>query len=206
MKKRLLVFIVATIMLLCTAAFTMVGCGSEAEKLEYSVTVLAPDGKPQKDVTVSWRQSGKTHGSAKTDEDGVAKASIPAGTYNVVLSDIGEGLSYDDISVSSSMRDITLPLQAVKVTYSATVSDKAGAPAAGVTVTWSNDNGVAGTAVTGADGRAESELDYGEYTVTVSNLPAGNIYTDIKTVTGSAPTAVIELRDGAAVGFGQDRQ
>lgn len=176
----------------------MVGCGSDAEKLEYSVTVLTPDLRPQKDVTVSWRQSGKTHGSAKTGEDGVAKASIPAGTYNVVLSGIGEGLSYDDISVSSSMRDITLPLQVVKIKYSAAVSDKAGAPAVGVTVTWSNDKGVAGTAVTDADGKAESELDYAEYTVTVSNLPDGNVYTDTKTVTGKAPTAVIELRDGTA--------
>ncbi len=179
----------------------MVGCGSEAEKLEYSVTVLAPDGKPQKDVTVSWQQSGKTHGSAKTGEDGVATAMVPAGTYKVVLSDIGEGLTYDDISVTSSLREITLSLQAVKVAYSATVMDKTGAIAVGVTVTWANDNGVAGTAVTGADGKAECELDYGEYTVTVSNLPDGNIYTDTKTVTGQAPTAVIELRDGAAVKY-----
>lgn len=176
----------------------MVGCDSDAEKLEYSVTVLAPDGKPQKDVTVSWRQSGKTHGSAKTGEDGVAKASIPAGTYKVVLSGIGEGMSYDDISVTSSMREITLSLTAQKVMYTATVADKMGAPAAGVTVTWANDNGVAGTAVTGADGKATCELDYDDYTVTVSNLPTGNIYTDTKTVSGKAPTAVIELREGTA--------
>ncbi|MDE5562093.1 MAG: redoxin domain-containing protein [Clostridiales bacterium] len=198
MKKRLLVFITAAIMLLCTAAFAMVGCGSDAEKLEYSVTVLAPDGNPQKDVTVSWQQSGKTHGSAVTGEDGVATAMVPAGTYKVVLSGMGDGLSYDDISVTSSMREITLQLQAVKITYTATVMDKTGAPAAGVTVTWANDNGIGGTAVTGADGKAECELNYDEYTVTVSNLPNGNIYTDTKTVTGKAPTAVIELRDGMA--------
>ncbi|MDE7107686.1 MAG: redoxin domain-containing protein, partial [Clostridiales bacterium] len=89
----------------------------------------------------------------------------------------------------------------MRVTYTAEVKDKTGKLTQGVTVTWSSGSNVVGTAVTGADGKASLELDYGDYTVTVSNLPDGNVFTDTKTVTGKAPAAAIELRDGATENY-----
>lgn len=187
-------------MLLCTFCFCVIGCGSDEDdgpKVEYNITVLSLDEQPLEGVTVAWQKSGKTKGSAKTNADGLASVNIPQGTYKVVISGLGEGLTYPDITVTSDMRvGLSVTLVVMRVTYTAEVKDKAGAPAQNVTVTWSSGSTVAGSAVTGADGKAECELDYGEYTVTVSNLPAGNIYTDTKTATGKAPNAVIELRDG----------
>lgn len=193
-------------MLLCTFCFCVIGCGtddddSNAPKVEYNITVLAPDGNPLEGVTVSWQKSGKTKGSAKTNDDGLATVKIAEGTYNLVLSGMTEGLTYDEISITPDMRvGASVKLKVMRVTYTAEVKDKTGAAAQGVTVTWSSGNTV-DTAVTGADGKASCELDYGEYTVTVSNLPAGNIYTDTKTVTGKAPSAIIELRGGETVDY-----
>ncbi|MDE7164044.1 MAG: carboxypeptidase regulatory-like domain-containing protein [Clostridiales bacterium] len=201
MKKRLIVLITAAIMLLTASVFALVGCDSDAEKVEYSVTVLSADAQPVEGATVSWQQSGKTQGSAVTDADGVAKVNIPAGTYKVTLSGIGDGMAYDDISVTPSMREITLVLEVKSVTYTATVVDKSGAAAKGVTVTWSSGSAVAGTAITGDDGSASCDLDYGDYSVTVSDLPDGNIFTDAIDVTGKDPSARFELRGGETVSY-----
>ena len=204
MKNRLIVFITAAIMLLC-ASTAVIGCGSDddnAPKVDYSITVLNVDENPVKGATVSWQQSGKTKGSAKTNDEGTASTKLAAGTYKVVLSGLDEGLTYPDLSVTADMREgICITLSVAKVTYTATVLDKTGAATQGVTVTWANGTAVAGTATTDAEGKASCELDYGEYTVTVSNLPDGNIYTDTKTVTGKEPSAQIELRNGETVAY-----
>ncbi|MDE6200582.1 MAG: redoxin domain-containing protein [Clostridiales bacterium] len=206
MKKRLIVFLTAAIMLLCTTVFCVVGCGSgdddsNAPKVEYNLTVLAPDKTPVQGVTVSWQKSGKTKGSAKTDENGIATAKIAEGTYNVVISGLEDRLTYSNISITPDMRvGASVTLSVKRVIYTAEVKDKTGAPAQNVTVTWSNDDTVV-TAVTDGDGKASCELDYDDYTVTVSNLPNGNIYTDTKTATGKVPNAIIELRNGEAVEY-----
>ncbi|MDE6029371.1 MAG: redoxin domain-containing protein, partial [Clostridiales bacterium] len=202
MKKRLLVFIVATIMLLCTAVFCVIGCGSDdGPQVEYNITVLSPDEQPLQGVTVAWQKSGKTKGSAKTDGDGLAAVKIPQGTYKIVISGMPEGLAYPNITVTPDVRvGLSVTLTVMRVTYTAEVKDKTGAPAQNVTVTWANDSTVF-TAITGADGKASCELDYDDYAVTVSNLPDGNIYTDTKTVTGKAPNAIIELRNGESAAY-----
>ena len=191
-------------MLFCTSCFCVIGCGSDDDgpKVEYNITVLSPDQTPLQGVTVSWKKSGKTKGSAKTGDDGLAAVKIPQGTYNVVLSGMADGLTYTEISVTPDVRvGLSVTLTVMRVTYTAEVKDKTGAAAQNVTVTWSSGSTVADSAVTGADGKASCELDYGEYTVTVSNLPDGNVYTDTKTVTGKAPNAVIELREGATENY-----
>lgn len=201
MKKRFIVLITAAIMLLAASVFAFVGCGSD-EKLEYRVTVLSTDGAtPVEGATVEWYQQIGAGVRAKTNADGVATAMLESGTYNVALSDIGEGMTYEQISVTPSMREITLVLEVKSVTYTAQVVDKSGAAAKGVTVTWSSGSTVAGTAVTGDDGSASCELDYGDYSVTVSNLPDGNIFTDAIEVTGKNQSARFELRGGATVEY-----
>ncbi len=84
----------------------------------------------------------------------------------------------------------------MKVDYTVSVKDKTGAPAANVSVSWTKGDKIAGTAKTGADGKAACKLDYGEYSVTLSNIPDGNIYDGAKTVNGKNPAADFELRGG----------
>lgn len=174
-------------------------CGDTAEKSDYSVTVLSPDEEPVSGVTVSWMNGSSVAGSAETGSDGKASAELPLGTYGIELAGYGDGYEYDSVSVGSSMRNITLTLSVKRVVYSVTVIDKDGAPAEGVTVSWSDDDAVAGTAKTNAGGKAECELDYGSYSVTLSDLPEGNLYDGAETVGGSNPALSFTLRGGASV-------
>lgn len=194
MKKRIL-GLLTVIMLILSLAGVATAC-SNTEKAEYTVTVLSPEEDPVQNTTVSWRSGSKTVGSAKTDADGVATTSLPLGTYTVVLDDLQNAYSYPSVSVSSAMRDVMLTLSAKQVTYTVTVINKDGAPASGVVVTWNNGSTVNKHATTNASGVAECELAYGDYTVTLSSLPNGNVYDGAKTVTGANPSYTFNLVEG----------
>lgn len=202
MKKRILGLVTAIALLLGLSA-VFAACGKTAvEKADYSVTVLSPAESPLAGVTVNWNSSSKKEGSATTDAEGRATASLPLGSYTVSLENYGEGYTYTSAPVSSGMRNVTLTLAVAKVTYTVTVTDKTGAPAKGVTATWANGSAIAGSATTDASGVASREFDYGNYSVTLSNLPDGNVYTDgAKSVTGKSPAAVFALRDGVSVRY-----
>lgn len=202
MKKRIWVAVAAiTLLLGLSAAFAACNVSSAA-KADYSVTVLSPAETPLSGVTVNWNSSSKKEGSATTDAEGRATASLPLGSYTVSLENFGEGYTYTSASVSSNMRNVMLTLSVEKVTYTVTVTDKAGAPAKGVTATWANGSTIAGTATTNENGVASREFDYGNYSVTISNLPDGNVYTDgARSVTGKSPAAVFALRDGVSVRY-----
>lgn len=208
MKKRFICFLIAAVLLLVASTACAIGCSPDddpntgtGEKVDYSVTVLDPDGEPVNGVIVTWQQDGESKGSAITDETGKAAIFLPAGTYTVVL-DVDPSLAYTSISVGASLRNPTLELSRAKVTYRATVTDKNGAPAAGVTVSWMNGTALAGDAQTDADGVASRELDYGSYTVTIANLPEGNIYNgDAPTVTGASSSARFELIGGNTTSY-----
>ena len=202
MKKRIWVAVAAiTLLLGLSAAFAACNVSSAA-KADYSVTVLSPAETPLSGVTVNWNSSSKKEGSATTDAEGRATASLPLGSYTVSLENFGEGYTYTSASVSSNMRNVMLTLSVEKVTYTVTVTDKAGAPAKGVTATWANGSAIAGTATTNENGVASREFDYGNYSVTISNLPDGNVYTDgARSVTGKSPAAVFALRDGVSVRY-----
>lgn len=194
MKKRILSFITVIFLILGVTA-VVTACSDEVG--EYSVTVLSPAEEPIPDVTVLWKTaSSDTAGSAKTGADGKATASLTLGTYTIALEGQGDAYGYTDVKVSSSMRNVTLTLSVKKVNYTVTVKDKTGAPASGVVVTWSNASGFSKNATTDANGLAQNELDYGEYSVTLSSLPEGNVYDGAVTVTASAASASFDLREG----------
>lgn len=187
-----------------------IGCGGDdrrgtnnpnAEKAIYSVTVYSPDDEPLSGVTVSWRSGSNVIGSAETDSDGYAAANIPLGTYSIKLDGYAAGLSYDDVTVSSTMREIFVTLIARTVTYTATVLDKFGAPAVGVIVSWTDGKTIVGTAVTGADGKAACDIAYGDYTVTLANLPNGNLLNDDLAATGDNPNVTTQLINGVAATY-----
>ncbi|MDE6411710.1 MAG: redoxin domain-containing protein [Clostridia bacterium] len=199
MKRRILTLVSIIALVLGLSALLM-ACdgddGTEGEKVDYSVTVLSPAETPISGVTVSWVTSqNETAGTATTGADGKATASLPAGTYTIGLS--GDALAeydYDAISVTSKMRNPEIVLSAKRVTYSVTVKDKDGAAAQGVTVTWTKGN-TAKTATTNASGKAECELEYGNYTVTLSKLPFGNSYDGGRNVSGAYPSTTFNLRE-----------
>lgn len=199
MKRKVLLSVLAVSMVLISLCGLIIGCNKA--KGEYSVTVLGLDEQPVKDVNVSWNAGGKTKGSATTDADGKAVATIELGTYEISLSNYEEGLAYPSVSVNSQMREVTIMLEVAKVVYTATVKDKTGAPAQGVTVSWRNGTSIAGTAVTDAQGVASKELDYGDYDVYVKNLPSGNVFSGSLTASGNAPNTQFNLIEGVTVPY-----
>lgn len=199
MKRKVLLSVLAVSMVLISLCGLIIGCNKA--KGEYSVTVLGLDEQPVKDVNVSWNAGGKTKGSATTDADGKAVATIELGTYEISLSNYEEGLAYPSVSVNSQMREVTIMLEVAKVVYTATVKDKTGAPAQGVTVSWRNGTSIAGTAVTDAQGVASKELDYGDYDVYVKNLPSGNVFSGSLPASGNAPNTQFNLIEGVTVPY-----
>lgn len=200
MKKRIFILILAIATALGLAAVAS-ACGGNGETVDYSVTVLAPDESPLSDVDVTWKFDENVAGTAKTGSDGTATASLVAGTYTIALDNFGAGYAYTAVSVTSSMRSIEITLSVARVNYSVTVTDKSGAAASNVTVNWTKGSTIAGTAKTGADGKASCELDYGDYSVTLADLPSGNVYDGAKTASGSNPALEFALRDGVTVPY-----
>lgn len=195
MKKKLFGFVLAAVLLLAASAAVLTGCTEE--KATYKVTVLSFDGEtPAESVRVAWQQSGKNKGIATTNADGVATAELPAGTYQVALLDLDDGVVYTSVSVNASQPNVILTLDHSKIRYSATVIDKNGVPAANAIVTWANAKGVAGSAVTGKDGVATAELNQSEYSVNVANLPSENVTSGMLTATVDSPDVRFQLVHG----------
>lgn len=194
MKKKILTLI-SVIALVFGLSALFIACNET--DVAYSVTVLSPGEEPISDVTVSWMSGSKEKGKAQTNEDGVATATLPAGNYTIALSGSKvNAYDYDEVTVNSSARDIEIVLTVKKVDYSVTVKDKNNNAATGVTVTWTGKNGTSGTgsATTDASGKASCKLSYGDYTVTLGNLPEGNFYDGGKDVSGANPSLTFNLR------------
>ncbi len=201
MKNKIIVSLLAVAMVLITFGTLAVGCNNTAPTEEYTVTVLSPSEEPIKGVTVNWNAGGSVKGSAISGEDGKATAKLPSGTYSITLSNLEDGLTYTEVSVSASMRKIIIQLERERITYTATVKTKTGSPAANVTVSWRKGNAAAGTAKTNAQGVASVELEYGEYSVFVSDLPAGNIFEGSVKADGKNPDTQINLFDGETLAY-----
>ncbi len=201
MKNKIIVSLLAVAMMLITFGTLAVGCNNTAPTEEYTVTVLSPSEEPIKGVTVNWNAGGSVKGSAISGEDGKATAKLPSGTYSITLSNLEDGLTYTEVSVSASMRKIIIQLERERITYTATVKTKTGSPAANVTVSWRKGNAAAGTAKTNAQGVASVELEYGEYSVFVSDLPAGNIFEGSVKADGKNPDTQINLFDGETLAY-----
>lgn len=196
MKKRIIAIFTIAVMALVTFA-SVAACDNTAnDTADYTITVLSPDETALSDVTVNWMNNGKAAGTAKTDADGKATVKLAVGTYSIELADIGEGLSYTSLSVTADMRNATMILSVKRIDYSVTVKDKNDAFATNVTVNWMSGGKIVGTASTDANGKATCTLDYGDYTVTLSNLPQDNLSGGSKTVSGANPSVEFKLHSG----------
>ena len=192
MKKRTLILIAAVLLALVLPTL-LVAC-DKTENVDYSVTVIGPDGSPLSDITVKWLSGSNVAGSAKTDAEGKATASLAKGTYEIALEGYAEGLTYTTASVTDDMPEIELNLSLAKIKYTVTVKNSAGSPAADVTVNFLKGSSMVGSAVTNAQGVAEKELEYGQYSVTLNNLPSGEAYDGAKSVSGNSPSVEFALR------------
>lgn len=204
--KRKLLYLLTAIAVLFALSVGILACtpGEEpppADNADYSVTVKGPDGDLLSGITVTWSNAGTVYGTAVTGDDGKASASIPRATYKVELTGVPAGLDFPAPSVTAGMRNITLNLTRTQVEYTVAVVDKVGSPAKGVTVTWTAGSKAAGSAVTGDDGVAKKTLDYGEYIVSVANLPSGNVASGTLSVTGAEPNAHFGLINGESVRY-----
>lgn len=199
-RKRLALLVVLMALCLATVCGVLLAGCHGGEKVEYSVTVRDVDEiTPIENVTVKW--SGKKSASAVTGADGKAKVELPAATYDVTLFNLPEGKTYTPAEVTSSARGIRIVLEKAEITYSVTVNKPDNTPAENVKVTWMAEGKAAGTATTAADGKASTQLIYGNYEVTVSDLPAGCIYLGSKQVTGVAPDATFTLENGETTDY-----
>ncbi len=198
MRKKLIgIFLSVSLLVVALLGVTLMGCNeNNGEKITYSVTVLDPDRAPVNGVLVYWMQGDKEKGSATTDANGKAEKELNAGVYKIELANYDTGLTYTSVSVTDKMSSIRLTLSYRKLLYTTTVTDKNGSPAEGVTVTWMSGTTSAGSAVTNANGVAEKELNFGDYTVIVNNLPAGNIAPGSLQATGDSPAITFALVDG----------
>lgn len=201
MKKLTLFFTVLILAMVSAACVVLIACNS-GEKFEYTVTVIGEDEVTGvSDVTVKWSNGG-VKASAKTDGNGKATASIAAANYKVTLDNLPEGLTYDPPTVTSQSRGISIYLARATVEYSVTVKKSDNTPASGVTVNWRKaNNASAAQATTDGAGKASTNLSYGDYSITLSNLPAETYYLGIKTVSGAQPDATFDLLSGTTANF-----
>lgn len=161
----------------------------------YSVSVEYPDGKGVSGVTVTFSIGEKEYGSAKTDANGTATATLRAGEYAVTLSDLPEGYDYETgVTTNRSGTPLSISLIQRLTDYSATVSLPDGTKAEGVTVVWSKDGAVAGEAETDENGVASKQLPAGTYSVTVKNEPEGYWLENPLTASEQSPSLSILLQ------------
>ncbi|MDE7394573.1 MAG: redoxin domain-containing protein [Clostridiales bacterium] len=200
MKKRFWITL-ATILMALLIPTVCVACHGGKE-VEYSVTVLSVDEEtPVEGVTVSWISNSKTAGSAVTNADGVAKATLPAGIYSVRLSGYPVGYTYTQVRVTDSMPRVILALEVQQQEYTASIVDKTGLPVVGATVAWTDGVTIAGSAMTDESGRAECAIAHGNYYVVLSSLPSGNVCNEILKVTGDDRSVQVNLVDGTAATY-----
>lgn len=195
MKKKIVSLILIATLICIAVSVTLIGC--DDNKITYSVTLLMPDEvTPVAGVTVSWQKSNGTKGSATTNDDGTASVELASDSYSVVLSGLAENLTYTPTTATADFAEISMVLQKKQAEYSVTVIDKDNHPASNVTVKWMTGNTTAATAQTDEAGKAVKILDYAQYSVSISNLPTGNLFEGNLLVTGANPDVTFNLKDG----------
>ncbi len=193
-RRRICIFgLLISAVLFCFGVFT--ACG-KTETITYTVSVAMPDDTPATGVTVAWSKDGKEAATASVDDTGKATAELTADVYDVTLSNLPIGYTYNTgVKTDRLGTENSITLIESAVSYTATVTLPDGTPASGVTVTWSLDGKAAGTAKTNASGEASANLTANTYTVTAEGAVNGVDYyteTDV-TATGENRGVSIQL-------------
>ena len=169
----------------------------EEEMLDYTVTVVDPEGNPVKDVTV-WLSLENETFSAVTDEQGLMTLNLVKGTYAGTIS-IPEGFTLENnaFELTPEAPTATVQLAAVvdtRVEYTITVTDPFDAPVEGAEVLIIG----VGSVLTDAAGKAVFTLEPGNYTVMTGAVPAEYVCEVMLNLTAeeTAGTLVLEFQPG----------
>ncbi len=178
--KHLLLLVLAVAMTF-VLALGFAACGEEETPVTYSVTVSCDDATVLSAVKVRLDKEGK-QSEEKALTDGKATFELEAGAYTVVLTGVPENYTYETKTVTESAPDATV-----------TLTKKNDPPADGlvsytVTVTCEDETVLSGVKVKlmlGSDpveekeltdGKASFKLQPGDYTVTLTGVPADYTY------------------------------
>lgn len=213
--KRVLFAFLSLVMLLC-ACFA-VACG-ETEideghqtltppddgitKVQYTVTVLYPDGLPVKGVEVQLYtvDDDEAYSGATTGDKGIAKISAGKGiVYYVVIKNLPSGYVYesdDIIAETETSKTVYIESSDATNSYNLTVKTVGGMPMEGVSVSLKNDNGVVGVKTTDKNGVAKIRVPaMGAYDVVIDDLPKGYaVYTQNPKTSADAGELTVEVK------------
>lgn len=153
------------------AAFTAHEIDKEEEipMTDYTVKVVDGENKPVPNISILLK-NGETETPVTTEADGVAKATLPTGTYegSFYLPD-GYKAEKTTFTLTETAPNVTLQIQKIqKADYTVTVLDKNSAPLAGVFVKFGDGQWQA----TDAQGKLTVTLEIGSYSITLM-LPEG---------------------------------
>ena len=183
------------------------------QEVEYSVTVQDEDGKPFKNVTVTWRNQSNNAfaGDKKTDENGKAAITLDHGDYNVTVTP-PDGYTCAPQSVTGENPSASFTLLPIEngVTFTVTVKseggllfskryDPKGDPIISnywATVLLYDTNGdIVDLKETDEEGKCTFIVEAGTYTAGISadRIPAGYAIPDEVTLTEGEPDATIVL-------------
>ncbi len=195
LKKILLTVLIAAMTL--GLSLGLAACGGEEKTVTYSVTVTCEDTSVLAGVKVQLKKDSASS-EAKQLENGKADFELEAGTYTVVLTGVPEDYTYESKTVTEAAPSASVAL-----------TKKDDRPADGlasytVTVTCEDADVLSkvkvklmlGTTEVGeqalTDGKASFKLQPGDYTVTLTGVPAGYTY-EPKTFTAPNSTVTIAL-------------
>lgn len=198
--KRVLLVVLSFALALCMLA-TVAACGGAGhetlappendglEKIEYSITVLYPDGTSVVGVDVRLVTfDDEPYSGATTGSDGVAKIRAGKGLeYYIVIKDLPDGYVYeseDDLAADETSKTVYLESENASNAYKLSVVTAGGMAMKNVTVSLKDGDNVISSKVTNEEGLVNIRVPVlKEYAIELTDLPNGY------TVVGDAVTS-----------------
>lgn len=192
MKNRILAILGIVLALAGLVAFS--ACKEETPKTEtvlYTVTVSCEEGVPE-GIKVRMQKGNET-AAEKELSNGKAEFELEAGDYTATLTGVPEGYSFTSVTLTEEKRSAEIKLEnAIKpevYTYTVTVVCEDSLTGIRVEILKGGEN-VAEKEL--SNGKAEFELEAGDYTVTLTGIPEGYRYEE-QTLTAEKRSAEIRI-------------
>lgn len=166
---------------------------------DYSVHVSDPEGKPVENALV-------VIGSASgfTDSQGVYTANLEKGDYTAVIQKSGYALTEQAFAKGSTVLNVKLTLESGNVTdgteYTVTVTDYAGTPMTGITVSIYRYGTLANMAQVNDRGVATVRMKAGTYTVGLTSASGAKLKYEELTLTAAEPSGTVRVATSGNVG------
>ena len=216
MKKIISMILVAAMML--SLALCLFSCGDDTTDggmVNYTVTVVDENGKPVKDVVITFTSEGgepamkftKSEGTVSFESDKKVSAKITSIPDGYKKGDVNKSISFD----KDGKATVTLVKEqsaVTKETYTIVVVDQNGDPVSGVAVQMCTNEGCLGAMITDSQGKATYNQTPDNFKAQLSiTIPENATPDEIETIiadtlpegyTVENPTAKYEFVDGVA--------